>query len=189
MKIQWTKALILAAIASTALLTAQEQPMKRPEGQPGGEMFERLKLTDDQRNQIEKLRIDFQKQQIAQRGKLETAQLELRQLMRADNPDKTAIEKKITEVSQLGAQTRIGHFNQMLSIRKILTPEQQKMAREGMKMRMHRGFAERRQGGRGMMRGPQRRGSRFEGRMRRFGPDFRMEERMQRPGPENRREF
>ena len=157
-----TLSLLVTTIASTTLLIGQEPPMKRPEGDmPRQQMMEHLKLNDDQKNQIEKLHVDFQKQQIAQRSKLQTSRLELRQLMRAENSDKAAIEKKINEVSQFGAQMRVGRVNQMLSVRKILTAEQQKMLREGMKMRMQRGF----------MRPPQ--GKRFEGRMQRFGPDFR----------------
>ncbi|HEY4613307.1 MAG TPA: periplasmic heavy metal sensor, partial [Bacteroidota bacterium] len=81
---------------------------------PGGmdnplrqELRQRLNLSDDQQNQIGKLRTEFQKQQVAQRSKLQTAQIELRELMRGDTPDKSAIEKKINELSQFQAQQRI----------------------------------------------------------------------------------
>jgi Spy/CpxP family protein refolding chaperone len=202
MKMSTVQSLIVAILVSATSLLAQEQPMKRPEGQPGGPMAERMKLSDDQRNQIQKIRTDFQKQQISQRSKLETSRLELRELMRADNPDKAAIEKKINEVSQLGAQSRIGSFNQMLAIRKVLTPEQQKMMREGMRMRMQRGFAGPQQRMGGFMRGPQGRrfqmegrmgrpgqGMQFERRMGRQGQGMQFEGRMRRFGPEDRREF
>ncbi len=183
MKMTTTQSLIVAILVSATSLLAQEQQMKRPEGQPGNPMAERMKLSDDQSNQIEKIRTDFQKQQISQRSKLETSRLELRELMRADNPDKGAIEKKINEVSQLGAQSQIGRFNQMLAIRKVLTPEQQKMMREGMRMRMQGGFAGPQQRMRGSMRGPQGRGFQMEGRMGRRGPGMQFGRRMGRQGP------
>ena len=170
MNMNQTQSFILAVAVASTTLMAQEQPMGRPQGHPDRAMLERLKLTDEQRNQVEKLRTEYQKQQISQRSKLQTSQLDLRQLMRSDNPDKAAIEKKINEASQLGAQARIARFNQMLSMKKILTPEQQKMLREGMKMRMQGGMAGPRKRMGGQMRPPQ--GRRFQNGpgMQRFQP-------------------
>lgn len=168
---KFTLPVLVAAFVGSSVF-AQDMPMRDPEGGMfRGQMLERLKLSDDQHNQIEKLRTEFQKQQIGQRAKVQTARVELRQLMRADNPDKAAIEKKINEVSQLGAQLQVTRVNRLLAVRKILTPEQQKMIREGVRERMQQGFMGPRQRMQGFM-GP-RFGKRFEGGMNRFGPGFR----------------
>jgi Spy/CpxP family protein refolding chaperone len=156
-------------VASVAL--SQERP-RRPEGaMVGPRLLERLNLNNDQKSQIEKLRAEFQKQQIAQRAKVQTARVELRQVLRAENPDKSAIEKKINEVAQLNAQLQTARVNHLLNVRKVLTPEQQKMIREAVRERVKKGFFQRRLQ---MMRefGPRFRG-RFEGRMGGFGRGMR----------------
>ncbi len=171
MKKKFMLPVLMAAFVGASAF-GQEMPMRRMEGgMPRGQMLERLKLSDDQRSQIEKLRTEFQKQQIGQRAKVQTARLELQQLMRAENPDKAAIEKKINEASQFGAQLQVARVNHMLSVRKLLTPEQQKMIREGIRERMQQRFMGSRQRMGGFM-GP-RFGRRFEGRMDGFGPGFR----------------
>lgn len=165
-----TLSLLSLTLFVSAVAFSQAPPM-RPGGVLGNpRLMERLKLSDDQKNQIEKLRTDFQKQQISQRAKVQTAAVELRQLLRAENPDKAAIEKKINEVSQLRAQLQTARVNHMLNVRKILTPEQQKMIREAVKERVQSRFMERRHRMREF--GPRFRG-RFEGRIGGFGPRMR----------------
>jgi Spy/CpxP family protein refolding chaperone len=161
--------LLLAALVSMPALS--QEPPKAPPGQMMRPRFmERLNLSKEQKSQIEKLRADFQKQQIAQRAKIQTAAVELRQLLRAENPDKAAIEKKINELAQLRAQLSTARVNQMLNVRKILTPEQQQMIREAVKERVRGRFMERQHRMREF--GPRFRG-RFEGRMGGFWPGMR----------------
>ncbi|MGH2569310.1 MAG: Spy/CpxP family protein refolding chaperone [Bacteroidota bacterium] len=173
MKQKYIPALVvLASVATSLALGQEEMPMGEFEqDMPRYGMMDRLNLSDDQRNQIEKLRTDFQKQQIPQRGKVETAQIELRELLRAENPDKAAIEKKINELAQLRAQLSVARVNQMFAVRNVLTPEQQKMIRDGMRERFREGFG----GPRHPMGGfrGQQFGRRFDGPMNRFGPEFR----------------
>lgn len=171
MKLKQTLSLLLLTAFVSTFAFSQNPPVRPRGDMMGPRLMERLNLSDDQKNQIEKLRTDFQKQQIAQRAKVQTAAVELRQLLRAENPDKAAIEKKIQEVAQLRAQLQTARVNHMLNVRKVLTPEQQKMVREAVKERARGWFMERRQR---MMRefGPRFRG-RFEGRMDGFGPGMR----------------
>ncbi|MCI0705935.1 MAG: Spy/CpxP family protein refolding chaperone [Ignavibacteriae bacterium] len=155
--------LFLTLIGATAF--SQEGQMRR--GEPRRmEMEKRLNLSDDQRDQIQQLRTEFQKQQITQRGKIQLARIELRELLRADKPDKSAIEKKIQETSQLQAQQQIARVNHMLTVRNVLTPEQQKIMREEMRGRFHDGFRQRRphmRGFRGGSRGHDMRGEMLPG--------------------------
>jgi Spy/CpxP family protein refolding chaperone len=87
----------------------------------------KLKLTDAQKKEIDKLVFDAAKQAIAQRAKVATARLELRQLLKADNPEKNAIEKKINEIADLSTQTHIDRIDGWFAVNKLLTPEQQKI--------------------------------------------------------------
>ena len=87
----------------------------------------KLKLTDVQKKDVDKIVFDEAKQVIAQRAKVETARLELRQLFNEDNPDKNTIEKKIDEVANLSAQIHINLVDGWFAINKLLTPDQQKI--------------------------------------------------------------
>jgi len=173
MKQKYIGALVVLVSVATSLALAQDETEmgEFERGMPRYGQMDRLNLSEDQRNQIEKLRTDFQKQQVPLQGKVQIAQIELRELMRAENPDKGAIEKKINELSQLRAQVGVARANQMLAIRKVLTPEQQKMIRDGVRERFHQGFGGPRQRMDGF-RG-QRFGRQFDGSMNRFGPEFR----------------
>jgi Spy/CpxP family protein refolding chaperone len=146
--------LLLTAFVSMPALS-QKRPMAPREDMLHPRLMERLNLSKEQKSQIEKLRADFQKQQIAQRAKVQTAAVELRQLLRAEDPDKAAIEKKINELAQLRAQLQTARVNHLLNVRKILTPEQQKMIRDAVEKRVRGHFMER------------------QHRMREFGPRFR----------------
>jgi hypothetical protein len=66
-------------------------------------MLGKLKLTDVQKKDVEKIVFDAAKETIAQKAKVATAHLELRQLLKADSPDKNTIEKKINEIADLSA--------------------------------------------------------------------------------------
>ena len=86
----------------------------------------KLNLTDEQKKDVEKIHFDAEKQTIAQKAKEETARVELRQLLKADAPDKSAIEKKINEIAELTVQMHMIKINSWFTINKLLTPEQQK---------------------------------------------------------------
>jgi Spy/CpxP family protein refolding chaperone len=87
----------------------------------------KLNLTDEQKKDVEKIHFDAAKQSVAQKAKLATGRIELQQLLKTDNPDKSAIEKKINEMADIGVQLRIIKLNSWFAINKILTPDQQKI--------------------------------------------------------------
>jgi Spy/CpxP family protein refolding chaperone len=104
------------------------QGMQRPNaGPPHERMLEKLNLSDTQKKDVEKLNTDFAKQKVEQRAKIKIAAIELHSLMKADSPDKGAIEKKINEISDLQAQNRMLGVNHWFSVNKLLTPDQQKI--------------------------------------------------------------
>ncbi|MGC8896905.1 MAG: Spy/CpxP family protein refolding chaperone [Bacteroidota bacterium] len=103
---------------------------KMPQKAAVADVIKKLNLTDEQKKEIEKLRFDFQKQQVAQQAKIHTAQIELRELLSEDNPDRAAIQKKVDEIARLRVQSAMDRFDHWQAVKKILTPEQQKIWRE-----------------------------------------------------------
>ncbi|MGD1044544.1 MAG: Spy/CpxP family protein refolding chaperone [Bacteroidota bacterium] len=86
----------------------------------------KLNLTDEQKKDVEKIHFDAEKQTIAQKAKEETARVELRQLLKADAPDKSAIEKKMNDIADLRVQMHMIKINSWFAVNKLLNPEQQK---------------------------------------------------------------
>jgi Spy/CpxP family protein refolding chaperone len=90
-------------------------------------IFNMLKLTDDQQKEFMRLRFDMQKKQTEARAKVQTAQIELKELFTADNPDRAAIEKQIKEIADLKTKLHLNRLDHWFTVNKILTPEQQKI--------------------------------------------------------------
>ena len=90
-------------------------------------IFAMLRLTDGQEKDFMKLRFDIQKKQTEARAKVQTAQIELRELFTADNPDRPAIEKKIKEIADLKTKLQLNRIDHWFAVNKILKPEQKKI--------------------------------------------------------------
>ena len=87
------------ALLALHLSTAQENATPRGPAADDGALFLRqLKLSDQQQKDIDNLRFDLRKKSIDQQARLKTERLELAQLFKADNPDQSAIEKKIGSI-------------------------------------------------------------------------------------------
>jgi Spy/CpxP family protein refolding chaperone len=111
-------------------------PMMRPDG-PGGhgggfaakfllrpEAKEKLGLTDEQVTKIRELDYASEKQAIELRAKAEQAELELRQLMQAETPDRDAIMKQLDKVGQAQTEMRKLQTGNRLDVQAALTAEQ-----------------------------------------------------------------
>jgi Spy/CpxP family protein refolding chaperone len=102
----------------------------------------KLNLTDEQKKDVEKIHFDAEKQKIAQKAKEETARVELQQILKADVPDKSAIEKKINDISDLRVQMQMIKINSWFAVNKLLNPEQQKtwkkVLEHGQEFQQHR---------------------------------------------------
>jgi Spy/CpxP family protein refolding chaperone len=85
-----------------------------------------LKLTDDQQKSMENLRFEMRKKVVDQQARLKTARLELAELFKADQPNQSAIQKKVGEISQLKSQQRLLVVDHWFAVNKLLTPDQQK---------------------------------------------------------------
>jgi Spy/CpxP family protein refolding chaperone len=86
-----------------------------------------LKLTDDQQKSIGNLRFEMRKKAVEQQAQLKTAQLELAELFKADQPNQSAIQKKVGEISMVQSQQRLLRVDHWFAVNKLLTPDQQKI--------------------------------------------------------------
>jgi Spy/CpxP family protein refolding chaperone len=83
-----------------------------------------LGLSDQQRSRIEAIHDAQRRSAIETRKDLELARLDMQKLMRADDPDRRAIEAQIDRLSELRATMQKSHVNTMLDVRVVLTPQQ-----------------------------------------------------------------
>jgi Spy/CpxP family protein refolding chaperone len=107
------------------LLAALDDPRVRTE----------LGLTDQQADSLRKIFVDTETFTIKTGADIAVNSIELRELLRADKPDRAAVMSKGDAISKATSQL-INHFLEaMLAAKAILTPEQQKMIRAYMERR------------------------------------------------------
>ncbi len=97
---------------------------------PGARIFAQLDLSDAQREKLADIRERQMRADIQTRADLATGMLDMRKLMRAEKPDKAAIDRQIDRLSALRATQQKARVGSMLEARAVLTPEQQKKAHE-----------------------------------------------------------
>ena len=122
-------------------LPAQDRPEappadKRMEHMRRPDIFAKLKLTDEQKTQFKDLRFETMKKEIDLRSKLALSNLELGRLVSAEDPDKDAIQKKITEIAASKTALALNKLNGWFDVNKILTPDQQKIWRGELRTRV-----------------------------------------------------
>lgn len=99
--------------------------MSNPDHQK--KMHKDLNLTDSQQEQFGKISFELKKTAIELKAKVETSKLELHRLMTAETIDKSAIEKKMKEISNHQVALRMNFINAWSEKNKILNPDQQKL--------------------------------------------------------------
>lgn len=132
-------------------LSAPADPDRRSPGMRRGgrgDRMAKLNLTDRQKEQIRTIRQQQQRRMIPLRARLQEANLDLRQLLRADRPSQARIDAAIDHVAELRADAHKARVASMLEIRGLLTDAQRKQLRE--QRGSMRGWGGR--GGRGGMR-------------------------------------
>ncbi len=118
-----------------------------------------LNLTADQQKQFDKLSSDLMKRQIAVRSKIATARVELKDLVNADKPDKSALLAKEAEVNKLQGELRANQIQFWFDVNTNLTADQQTIWKKALQRPAGNGFAAR--DGHGMM-GPRGRAGRMD---------------------------
>jgi Spy/CpxP family protein refolding chaperone len=94
-----------------------------------------LGLSDEQVARLHKIGVDAQKASVQTRADMQLRRIELRELMRADNPDHDAIMAKLDQINALQGKMEKARVETMLSARSVLTPEQLKKVKTFMENR------------------------------------------------------
>ena len=92
----------------------------------GGRLAEKLDLTGTQKDKLRDIGGDLERKEIQLRANLETAGLDLRDLMRSDSPSASAVDAKIENLSQLRGDLMKANARAVLDARKVLTSDQRK---------------------------------------------------------------
>jgi Spy/CpxP family protein refolding chaperone len=100
--------------------------------------YEELNLTDEQKEKIESLWFEHQRRQVEIGAKLRKAEIELEELLWEDEPDRSAIERKIDEISRYRAELQKSRIEHRLNVARVLTPEQRKLIKEKLRFRAFR---------------------------------------------------
>jgi Spy/CpxP family protein refolding chaperone len=108
-----------------------------------------MNLTAQEADRLRQIIVNTEKSTIKTKAALEVNQIDLRELLRADNPDRAAVLKKVQDISSLRGEMMKAHIEALLEAKSVLTPEQQKKLREFFESRHGREFMR----GRAMQRG------------------------------------
>jgi Spy/CpxP family protein refolding chaperone len=96
---------------------------------------DKIGVTADQAAKIRQQESDFRKIEIRGRADLEVKQIDLRDLMSADKPDRAAIDSKLTEISTARLALEKSAVTFRLNSREALTPDQRSKLRDLMRTR------------------------------------------------------
>lgn len=117
---------------------------------------EKLGLSDDQTEELRKIKSSFKKGYILDRAKLKVARIELEELLDSDRVDMKMVEKKVKEITALKGKLMLNWIKARVEAREVLTEEQREKARGLIRERREEYMMMREggmMGGRGMMRG------------------------------------
>lgn len=152
-------ALAIALVSMPFLSDAQQQRgqrnMQRDQDRIGARFLEELNLTDAQKDQMKELRFQHLRKLSDHRSKVASARIDLQELIAADEPNRSAIEKKTKEIAELEAEGKILRLAHWFEVNQILQPEQQKVWKKTLGLHMSNRI------GRPMMRGAMMRGPRM----------------------------
>ena len=81
-------------------------------------------LTQEQRQQVAKLKLDFKALAIPNKAKIKQVRIELALLVTADEPDQNAIDKKVDEILKLKGENMRAKARLGIAIRKLLNEAQ-----------------------------------------------------------------
>ncbi|HTX75664.1 MAG TPA: periplasmic heavy metal sensor [Terracidiphilus sp.] len=137
-------------------------PMERLLG-PGGAMgrwwnnpkvIDQLKLTDDQRKDMDQILLQHREELIDMRASVEKAELAMEPLLNVDQPNEQAVLAQIDKVAQARAELEKANARFLLALRAKLTPDQYKQLQTWRSQVHNRPMRQWRKGGPGAPGGP-----------------------------------
>ena len=96
----------------------------RRRGRRGGQFMDALDLSDAQKNDLQRIRNEYQPRFMEQREALFEARQTLREMMVNDNASSTELRRQHDQVLNLRQEIANLRFESMLEMREVLTPEQ-----------------------------------------------------------------
>jgi len=126
-----------------------ERAMRGDRGQwwNNPKVVENLKLTDDQRKAMDTIFQQHREKLVDLRGNVEKAEIAMEPLVKADQPNESAVLAQIDKVAQARAELEKANARFLFQLRAKLTPEQWKQVQEF--RQNHEGMREMRHGGEG----------------------------------------
>ena len=89
-------------------------------------LTQQLKLSDEQRAQVQTLMRTHAKDVIRLKAEIQTMALDVLPLLEADPMDFAKVKQLVQTIAAKKADLRLAHITEMQDIRKLLTPEQQR---------------------------------------------------------------
>ena len=124
-------ALMFVTVASVSIYAqAPKGNMHKKGPMMKGKIFEKLNLTDTQKDQIAKLRTDFQTKMVDLKANLQKDQIALKALRNKDDVTRDEVITSVEAVNKSRNTIALALANHIMDIRDILTPEQRKIAKE-----------------------------------------------------------
>ncbi len=126
----------IIVFAITAFLSAQPNGMKGRMGMKQGMknahnfLLEKLKLTPEQKDKIAALKISFQSNMIDLRASLAKDKLALKELRIKSDFTRNDVLNEVEKMNKDRDAISVAFANHMLDIYALLTPEQQKIAKD-----------------------------------------------------------
>ncbi len=93
-------------------------------------LVEKLKLTDDQRKAMDEIFQQHREKLVDLRGSVDKAEIEMEPLVRADQPNESAVMAQIDKVAQARAELEKANARFLFELRAKLTPDQWKQVQE-----------------------------------------------------------
>ncbi len=93
-------------------------------------IFDKLNLTDVQKDQIAKLKTGFQKKMIDLKANLQKDMVDLKALRNKDDVTRSEVIASVEKVNKAKNEIALALANHLMDVRDILTPEQRKMVKD-----------------------------------------------------------
>lgn len=93
-------------------------------------LVEKLKLTDDQRKAMDDIFLKHREKLVDLRANVEKAEIEMEPLVKADQPNESAVMSQIDKVAQARAELEKANARFLFALRAKLTPDQWKQVQE-----------------------------------------------------------
>jgi len=144
-----TLGLIVLFFGSSVKLLAQteQEGTEKQKKQRENNYFNIPNLTDEQKEEIDKLQADYQKVFLSQRKQLEEKNTRLKSLITTEKADMEEINKVIEEIGEINVQVMKDQTVYKLAIRALLTAEQKvefdKVITAGKKKKKRKGQGQR----------------------------------------------